>query len=115
MTGKFVLRTASAALGLVLLISPSRATQLVYHPANPTFGGNPLNGSYLLSQAQAQGLGAKSGSQGPDLSGLENSLNNLGAGGGSGSVVVIGGGGNNSNGGSSAPQQSLQNNSRNIP
>ncbi|WP_193161579.1 curli assembly protein CsgF [Microbulbifer hainanensis] len=30
------------------------ATELVYQPINPNFGGNPLNGSYLLSNAQAQ-------------------------------------------------------------
>jgi len=30
------------------------ATELVYEPINPNFGGNPLNGSYLLSNAQAQ-------------------------------------------------------------
>jgi curli production assembly/transport component CsgF len=30
------------------------ASPLVYQPVNPTFGGNPLNGSYLLNRAQAQ-------------------------------------------------------------
>lgn len=30
------------------------ATELVYQPVNPNFGGNPLNGSFLLSTAQAQ-------------------------------------------------------------
>ncbi len=28
------------------------ASEMVYHPVNPTFGGNPLNGSFLLSTAQ---------------------------------------------------------------
>lgn len=28
--------------------------ELVYQPINPNFGGNPLNGSYLLSNAQSQ-------------------------------------------------------------
>ena len=28
--------------------------QLVYTPTNPSFGGNPLNGSWMFSQAQAQ-------------------------------------------------------------
>lgn len=32
----------------------SSATELVYTPINPSFGGSPLNGSYLLSKAQAQ-------------------------------------------------------------
>jgi curli production assembly/transport component CsgF len=30
------------------------ASELVYTPINPSFGGNPLNGSWLLNQAQAQ-------------------------------------------------------------
>lgn len=30
------------------------ATQLVYTPVNPAFGGNALNGSYLLGNASAQ-------------------------------------------------------------
>jgi curli production assembly/transport component CsgF len=62
---------------------------LVYHPVNPTFGGNPLNGSFLLSTAQAQGQGVKSGQQSPDLSGLDNALSNLGTSGGSGSSVIV--------------------------
>jgi curli production assembly/transport component CsgF len=82
--------------------APAFASELVYHPVNPTFGGNPLNGSFLLSTAQAQGEGTKSGAQSPDLSGLTNALSNLGttaagAGssgsssgtGGAGSTVVV--------------------------
>jgi curli production assembly/transport component CsgF len=64
--------------------APALASQMVYHPVNPTFGGNPLNGSSLLSTAQAQGQGVKSGAQGPDLSGLSNALSNIGTGTGSG-------------------------------
>lgn len=30
------------------------ASPLVYIPVNPSFGGNPLNGSVLLNEAQAQ-------------------------------------------------------------
>jgi curli production assembly/transport component CsgF len=74
------------------------ASEMVYHPVTPTFGGNPLNGSALLSTAQAQGEGVKSGSQGPDLSGLNNALNNLG----SGAVIVGGSGGGGAGGGSSS-------------
>ncbi|MCL4409563.1 MAG: curli assembly protein CsgF [Firmicutes bacterium] len=33
---------------------PVMATQLVYEPINPSFGGNPLNGSFLLQKAQSQ-------------------------------------------------------------
>jgi curli production assembly/transport component CsgF len=32
----------------------SFAQQLVYTPINPSFGGSPLNGNWMLSQAQAQ-------------------------------------------------------------
>ena len=86
-----------AVTALVVSASaPALASELVYHPVNPTFGGNPLNGAPLLSQAQAQGEGVKSGSQGPDLSGLNNALSNLG-----GAIVIGGNGsGNNGNGGS---------------
>ncbi len=116
MKSNFVLRTTAAVLGMVLTIGSCGASELVYHPANPTFGGNPLNGSYLLSQAQAQGLGTKSGAAGPDLSGLENSLNNIGAGGGGGGVVVVEpGSGNGGSGSGGATSQQLFRSNRNIP
>jgi curli production assembly/transport component CsgF len=70
-------------------IAAASASGIVYHPVNPTFGGNPLNGSTLLSTAQAQGNGVKSGSQGPDLSGLSNALSGIGSG-TSTPIVVIG-------------------------
>ncbi|BAN50717.1 curli assembly protein CsgF [Metapseudomonas resinovorans] len=43
-------------LGLLLvgLAGASPATELVYTPVNPAFGGNPLNGTWLLNNAQAQ-------------------------------------------------------------
>jgi curli production assembly/transport component CsgF len=65
-------------LGLAFAASPAFASSLVYTPTNPTFGGNPLNGTFLLSQAQTQGAGAKSGNS-PDLSGLDAALSNLGS------------------------------------
>jgi curli production assembly/transport component CsgF len=34
--------------------APARAGTLVYTPTNPSFGGNPLNGSTLLGLAQAE-------------------------------------------------------------
>jgi len=37
-----------------LLAAPATATEQVYVPVNPSFGGSPLNGSVLLSSAQAQ-------------------------------------------------------------
>ena len=30
------------------------ATELVYTPMNPSFGGNPMNGNFLLQKAQSQ-------------------------------------------------------------
>jgi curli production assembly/transport component CsgF len=79
----------------------SFAGQLVYQPTNPTFGGNPLNGTFLLSTAQTQGDGVKSGQQQtPDLSGLNDALKNLGnigdgtgGVGGSSPIIIIGGNG----------------------
>lgn len=32
------------------------ATELVYTPVNPSFGGNPLNGNWMASSAAAQNL-----------------------------------------------------------
>ena len=39
-----------------LLISPlvAHADEMRYHPINPSFGGSPFNGSYLLGSAQDQ-------------------------------------------------------------
>lgn len=36
------------------LVGSAQATELVYTPVNPSFGGNPLNGTWLLNNAQAQ-------------------------------------------------------------
>jgi curli production assembly/transport component CsgF len=35
-------------------LTPSTASELVYYPLNPSFGGSPLNGPVLLNAAQAQ-------------------------------------------------------------
>lgn len=45
-----------AALAVATLVAPAitQATELVYEPINPSFGGNPLNGSFLLSKANSQ-------------------------------------------------------------
>lgn len=47
-----------AALVAALLQCPELALagELVYRPVNPAFGGNPLNGTYLLNEAQAQNI-----------------------------------------------------------
>jgi curli production assembly/transport component CsgF len=45
----------TTTLATVLLgAMPVAASQLTYTPVNPAFGGNPLNGGFLLSQAEAQ-------------------------------------------------------------
>lgn len=67
-------------VGVAGFLTPALATEQVYHPISPTFGGNPNNGTFLLSTAQAQGEGTKSGNQGPDLSGLTNALSGIGSG-----------------------------------
>ncbi|AHY42183.1 curli production assembly protein CsgF [Stutzerimonas decontaminans] len=41
-------------LGSLLLSAGASATELVYTPINPSFGGSPLNGAWLLGNAQAQ-------------------------------------------------------------
>lgn len=42
------------SLSLLALSCTTQATELVYTPVNPTFGGSPLNGAWLLNKAQAQ-------------------------------------------------------------
>jgi curli production assembly/transport component CsgF len=84
--------------GLLGLLTPAFATEQVYHPISPTFGGNPSNGPFLLSVAQGQGEGVNSGNQGPNLTGLTNALNNLGTSGtGTGGSGTSGSGTSGSN------------------
>jgi curli production assembly/transport component CsgF len=49
-------RTAAALLlpFAACLCLGAQATELVYTPIDPSFGGNPLNGAVLLNAAQAQ-------------------------------------------------------------
>jgi curli production assembly/transport component CsgF len=92
---------AIPAIAVLVINAPAAvASEMVYHPVTPTFGGNPLNGSALLATAQAQGEGVKSGSQGPDLSSLANALGNLGS--GSGGIFIGGAGSGGSGGGGSS-------------
>src|SRR3546814_546237 len=54
MTPKPALRIHCLALAVACtLAAPSSATELVYYPLNPSFGGSPLNGSVLLNSALA--------------------------------------------------------------
>lgn len=39
---------------MALLAGSVHASEMVYTPINPSFGGNPLNGTILLNEAQAQ-------------------------------------------------------------
>jgi len=39
---------------LVLATQPAGATEIVYTPVNPSFGGSPLNGPVLMNSANAQ-------------------------------------------------------------
>ena len=39
---------------MMLSLSYAFASELVYTPINPSFGGSPLNGSMLLNKAQSQ-------------------------------------------------------------
>ncbi|CAM3831221.1 MULTISPECIES: curli assembly protein CsgF [Pseudoalteromonas] len=49
------IKTTIMFAGLILLGSAHvTATELVYKPINPAFGGNPLNANMLLSKAQSQ-------------------------------------------------------------
>jgi len=58
--------TRTVLIAAALMISCSaHASQLTYRPTNPSLGGDPLNGNWLLSQASAQGEGA---SQSPGFS-----------------------------------------------
>lgn len=45
-----------AAAALLASVTGSNAGSLVYQPVNPSFGGSPLNGGWLLQQGQAQNL-----------------------------------------------------------
>ena len=46
--------TSSIFIVALATTSLASATELVYKPINPSFGGNPLNGNFLLGKAQAQ-------------------------------------------------------------
>ncbi|MDR5817085.1 MULTISPECIES: curli assembly protein CsgF [unclassified Caballeronia] len=49
-----LVRRAVLACALTLPLAAAHATQLVYEPVNPNFGGSPLNGTNLLNEANAQ-------------------------------------------------------------
>lgn len=44
-----------ANIGLMMIaVTQAQAGDLIYQPINPSFGGDPFVGSYLLGKAQAQ-------------------------------------------------------------
>jgi curli production assembly/transport component CsgF len=57
----------ACVLGVAGFLAQASATEQVYHPVSPALGGNPNNGPFLLSTAQSQGEGVKSGNQGPTI------------------------------------------------
>jgi curli production assembly/transport component CsgF len=64
---RFSRRVRSFALAGVMVAAigaPACAGTLVYTPTNPSFGGNPLNGSTLLGLAQAENQHLPSSSSG---------------------------------------------------
>lgn len=68
-----ILAAVVGASALLSSIGAVHASELVYRPINPSFGGDPLNGNWLLSQATAQTAGG--GSPGfsidfPDFGGI---------------------------------------------
>lgn len=69
-----ILKAAVATFAIVAFGAGSAwASELVYRPVNPSLGGDPLNGNWLLSQATAQTKGG--GSPGfsidfPDFGGI---------------------------------------------
>ncbi|ATZ73088.1 curli production assembly protein CsgF [Idiomarina sp. X4] len=47
-------KLSTVTLALLLTSASVSATEIVYQPINPSFGGNPLNGNFLLQKAQSQ-------------------------------------------------------------
>lgn len=52
---------------LAACLSVASATEMVYVPLNPSFGGNPANGLVLLGSAQATNKHKESGLGGPSI------------------------------------------------
>lgn len=77
MKHKLILALATSLI--VSCTSGAFASSLVYQPINPKFGGDPLNGSWLLSQGQSQTENAGGGSSFsidfPEFGGLDQTDN----------------------------------------
>ncbi len=48
------LHAAVAVAGLLMFAGGASASELVYQPINPAFGGNPFNGPFLIDTAKIQ-------------------------------------------------------------
>ena len=48
------LHAGIAFAGVLMLAQQAAASELVYQPINPAFGGNPFNGAFLLETATLQ-------------------------------------------------------------
>ncbi len=48
------MKKLSIAILITFFMTTAQASELVYTPVNPNFGGSPLNGSHLLNSANAQ-------------------------------------------------------------
>jgi curli production assembly/transport component CsgF len=107
--GKIGFRMA-LVVGVIGFLAPAFATEQVYHPVSPTLGGNPSNGTFLLSTAQAQGEGVNSGNQGPTIN-FPN-LTTTGGGGGGGNT---GGSGSGSSGSTGAANANFRSNLKANP
>jgi curli production assembly/transport component CsgF len=53
---KLATATTLSCTLLLLIVAQASATEIIYAPINPTFGGNPNNAPGLMSAAQAQNL-----------------------------------------------------------
>ncbi len=51
---KRLLLIGVSLIGVLFLLDAAFATELVYVPVNPSFGGNPANGQWLMNSASAQ-------------------------------------------------------------
>jgi Type VIII secretion system (T8SS), CsgF protein len=77
-------------MGAMFVSAGVFASEMIYRPQNPNFGGNSLNGTFLLQQAQSQGKAVKKEQEQqmpeiefPDLSGVGNTS----------PIIIIGGNG----------------------
>ncbi len=102
-------------VGAIGFASPVLATEQVYHPISPTLGGNPSNGTFLLSTAQAQGEGVNSGNNGPTINFPAINTGTGGNGGGGSGGSGASGGGSSGSGANASFRQNLNANPLGTP